>query len=161
MAIQSRAKTNDITEKLRAASSFLEYYVDGAYAAYQYHRHSAAASMGISVKPDQLPKWIALISEPKVALSIDDVPAEKSGQTNVHLHSDFDEELSEHTRIINGVKFLSPEILVVSGINVEGLPLKTRSQFLWSNVPNSTGRSCLTSRKHTTQHGSSDAYLMS
>jgi len=119
MAIQSRAKTNGITEKLRVASSILGYYVNGAYAAYQFHRYSAAGSMDISVRPDQLPTWIALVSEPMVALSIDDVPAERPAETNVHLRSDFDEKLSEHARVIDGIRFLAPEVLVVSGITKE------------------------------------------
>ena len=116
MAIQTRAKTNYVTEKLRAASSFLEYYVNGAYAAYQYHHYSAAGSMDISVRPDQLPTWIALVSEPKVALSIDDAPAERPAGTIIHLHSDFDERFSPHIKLIDGIKYLSPDILVVQGI---------------------------------------------
>lgn len=116
MAIQSRAKTKDITEKLRAVAGLLEYYVNGAHAAYQYHRYSAAGSMDISVRPDQLLTWIALVSEPKVALSIDDVPAERPAETSVHLHSDFDDRLSQHIKVIDGIKYLTPEILVVRGI---------------------------------------------
>lgn len=116
MAIQSRAKTNHITDKLRAASSRLGYYVNGAYAAYQYHRYSAAGSMNISVRPNQLLTWIALVSEAEVALSIDDIPAERPAATNIHLRSDFDERLSEHVNVIGGIRYLSPEILVVLGI---------------------------------------------
>lgn len=116
MAIQSRAKTNEVAEKLRAASNVLDYYVNGAYAAYQYHHYSAAGSVEISVTQDQLFTWIALVSEPEVALSIDDIPAERGAGTNVRLRSDFDEKFLEYVRVIDGIKFLSPEILVVLGI---------------------------------------------
>ena len=79
-------------------------------------RYSAAGSMDISVRPDRLPTWIALVSETEVALSIDDIPAERPAATNIHLRSDFDERLSEHLNVIDGVRYLSPEILVVLGI---------------------------------------------
>lgn len=124
MAIQSRAKTDDVAEKLRAVSGYLEYYVSGAYAAYEYHRYSATESMDISVRPDQLLTWIALLSEPNIALSIDEIPAEKPASTNIHLHSDFDETLSKHTRVIDGIRYLSPEALVTLGIAKENLNME-------------------------------------
>lgn len=124
MAIQSRAKTNDVTGKLRAASNVFDYCVSGAYAAYQYHHHSAAGSIDISVRPDQLLTWFALVSEPKVAVSIDDIPAERPAGTNVHLRSDFDEKFLQYLRVIDGVKFLSPEILIVLGIALENPSLE-------------------------------------
>jgi hypothetical protein len=51
-----------------------------------------------------------------VSLSIDDIPAEKPAENNIHLRSDFDENLSEHVRVIDGTKYLSPEMLVILGI---------------------------------------------
>lgn len=115
LAVQSRVETDDILEKLRAASGLLDYYVDGAYAAYQYHRYSAAGSMDISVRKEQLPTWIALLSEKDVAISVDEVPSEKPLAVNIHLHSDFGDKLAERTKIINGVMYLSPEALAVTG----------------------------------------------
>jgi len=119
MAIQSSARSDSLTSKIAAASGSLDYYMDGAYAAYQYHRYSAPGRIDISVRKEQLPAWIALVSGKDVALSIDDIPAEKAAENNVHLRSDFDEKLSEHTRVIDEIRFLSPEILVVSGITKE------------------------------------------
>lgn len=124
MAIQSRATSNDVTGKLRAAFSTFDYYVNGAYAAYQYHHYSAPGSIDISVRPNQLFTWIALVSEPKVAVSIDDIPAERPAGTNVHLRSDFDEKFLEHLRVIDGIKFLSPEILIVLGFTRENPSLE-------------------------------------
>lgn len=121
MAIQSGAKTDDVTGKLRAASGSLDYYLNGAYAAYQYHRYSAPGRIDISVKAEQLAAWIALLSGRGTALSIDDIPAERPGENNIHLRSDFDEKLSEHVMVVDGVKYLSPEILVIQGI-VRGNP---------------------------------------
>ena len=119
LAIESRAKTLDTLGKLKAAFGFLDYYVNGTYAAYQYHLYSAPGSIDISVRPHQLPIWIALISEKDIAMSIDDVPAEKPARVNVHLRSDFDEKLSENTRVIDRTRYLLPEALIVRGLVTE------------------------------------------
>jgi len=124
MAIQSKARTDSLTNKLAAASGLLDYYIDGAYAAYQYHHYLAPGRIDISVSKEQLPTWIALVSGKSVALSIDDIPAEKAAENNVHLGSDFDDKLSELARLIDGITFLSPEILVVSGITKENPSLE-------------------------------------
>jgi len=116
MSIQSEAKTDDVAGKLRSASGSLDYYLTGAYAAYQYHRYSAPGKMDLSVKAAQLSTWVALLSGRGVSLSIDDIPAEKPAENNIHLRSDFDEKFSEHVRVIDGIRYLSPEMLVVSGI---------------------------------------------
>jgi len=116
LAIQSKTKTADLPEKLRAASGFLDYYLEGAYAAYQYHRYSALGTVDISVTADQLPAWIALLSEKGVAISIDEIPAEKPAIVNIHLYSDFEKKLSENTRVVDGIRHLSPEALVVIGL---------------------------------------------
>lgn len=116
VAIQSRAKTTDVSGKLKAASGVLDYYVNGAYAAYQYHHYLAPGRIDISVRTEQLPTWIALLSEKDVAISIDDTPAEHPAETIVSLRSDFDEKFSEHVRVIDGIKHLSPEFLVVLGV---------------------------------------------
>lgn len=121
MAIQSRAKTADVPGKLKAASDVLDYYVNGAYAAYQYHHYSAPGRIDISARAEQLATWIALLSEKHVAIAIDDTPAEKPAETNISLRSDFNEAFSEHVRVIDGIRYLSPEVLVILGIT-ESLP---------------------------------------
>jgi hypothetical protein len=121
VAIQSRAKTADVSGKLKAASGVLDYYVNGAYAAYQYHHYSAPGRIDISVRAEQLPTWIALLSERDVAISIDETPAENPAETNVSLRSDFDEKFLEQVRVIDGIKYLSPEVLVILGITRDRL----------------------------------------
>jgi len=116
MAIQSEVKRDDVTGKLRAASDSLDYYLNGAYAAYQYHRYSAPGKIDLSVRATQLSTWIALLSGRGTSLSIDNIPAEKPAENNIHLCSDFDEKFSEQVRVIDGTKYLSPEMLIVSGI---------------------------------------------
>jgi len=142
MAIQSEVKTDDVTGKLRAASGSLDYYLNGAYAAYQYHRYSAPGRIDLSVRAAQLSTWIALLSGRGTSLSIDDIPAEKPVENNIHLRSDFDENLSEHVRVIDGAKYLSPEMLVVWGIvssnpsieDVLALLIVQRKQLDWKGM---------------------------
>lgn len=116
MSIQSEAKVDDVAAKLRSASGSMDYYLNGAYAAYQYHRYSAPGRIDLSVRAAQLSTWVALLSGRGVSLSIDDIPAEKPAESNIHLRSDFDEKLSEYVRVIDGIKYLSPEMLIVLGI---------------------------------------------
>jgi hypothetical protein len=142
MAIQSVAKTNDLAGKLRAASGSVDYYLNGAYAAYQYHRYSAPGRIDISVKAQQLGAWIALLSGREIALSIDDIPAERPAENNIHLRSDFDEKLSEHVTVIDGVNYLSLEMLVVQGLtrgnpmieDVLAMLVVERSKLHWKEL---------------------------
>lgn len=121
LAIQSKAKTANPLAKLRIASDLLDYYVYGSYAAYQYHHYSAPGKIDLSVKPDQLSTWIALLAGKDVALSIDEAPSEKTSAFNIHLHSDYDEKLAqEHTQMIDGIRYLSSELLVVMRLVGEG-----------------------------------------
>ena len=115
-AIQSRAESSELSDKLKAASNFLLYYVGGAYAAYHYHRYSAPGSVEISVLPDDLSAWVALVSDKDTAISVNETPAEKTSATNVHFKTDFDSKLDKDTISIEGIKYPSPERLIVLGL---------------------------------------------
>jgi hypothetical protein len=119
MAIQSMAKETDFRSKLRAASGFLDCYVTGAYAAYQYHRYLTPGKVQISVLPEQLGAWIALLSERDISISVDDVPAEKRSPVTIHLISDFDQKLSENTKVIDGIRHISPEAFIATDLASE------------------------------------------
>ena len=116
-AIQSRAKGSELKDKLEAASAFLSYYIGGAYAAYQYHRYLAPASIDISVRPNELSTWIALVSNKDTSISLDEKPAEKSSATNIHFRTDFDPQLVEDTTSKDGIIYLSPELLIANGLS--------------------------------------------
>ncbi|MCL5068416.1 MAG: hypothetical protein M1368_08715 [Thaumarchaeota archaeon] len=116
-AIQSRAKTSELGDKFKAASNFLRYYIGGAYACYQYHRYSAPGSIDISVLPDELHTWVALLSDKDIAISVNEIPAEKPSATNVHFETDFDIRFSKEIITIGGIKYLSPELLVARGLS--------------------------------------------
>jgi hypothetical protein len=120
-AIQSRAKTLELSNKLKVASNFLHYYVGGAYAAYQYHRYLAPGSVEISVLPDELSTWVALVSDKDTSISVNESPAEKPSASNVHFKTDFDIRFNKDTISIDGVTYLSPELLIARGLT-EGFP---------------------------------------
>jgi hypothetical protein len=120
-AIQSRAKGPELKDKLEAASAFLEYYVGGAFAAYQYHRYLAPASIDISVRQNELSTWIALVSNRDTSISIDEMPSEKSSATNIHFKTDFEPLFVEDIVSMNGIKYLAPELLIANGL-AENLP---------------------------------------
>src|SRR3984893_8197092 len=115
-AIQSRTKSSELSAKLEAASNFLHYYVGGSYAAYQYHRYSAPGSVDISVLPDELSTWVALVSDKDTAISINETPAEKALTINVHLKTDYDAKLEKDSITISGIRYLSSELLIVLGL---------------------------------------------
>jgi hypothetical protein len=116
-AIQSRAKGPELKDKLEAAHPLLDYYIGGAYAAYQYHRYLEPATIDISVRPNELSTWIALVSNRDTAISIDERPAEKPSATNVHFKTDFDPQLAEDTITKDGIRYLSPELLIANGLS--------------------------------------------
>jgi len=122
-AIQSRARSSELGEKLSSATgSSLQYYLSGPYAAYQYHRYSAPGSVDISVIADELPVWVALLSGKDTSISVNEVPAERPSAVNVHLRTDLEPRLAaEEVRLIRGIRYLSPELLIVLGL-AEGNP---------------------------------------
>ena len=141
-AIQSSAKGSELKDKLETASAFLDYYIGGAYATYQYHRYLAPASIDISVRPNELSTWIALVSSKDTSISIDKTPAEKSSETNVHFETDFDPSLIGDTISMNGVKYLAPELLIANGLSenypsledVIGILIVQRKKLDWDKL---------------------------
>ncbi len=121
-AIQSRASSSELIDKLRSATDSLQYYLNGPYAAYQYHHYSTPGSVDISVTADQLPVWIALLSGKDTSTSVNELPSERRSAVNVHLRTDFEPKLAEkETKLVEGVRYLSPELLIALGL-AEGNP---------------------------------------
>ncbi len=141
-AIQSRAKGSELKDKLEAASAFLEYYIGGAYAAYQYHRYLAPASIDTSVRPNELSTWIALVSNKDTSISINEMPSEKSSATNIHFKTDFDPQLAGDTIAKDGIRYLSPELLIANGLSenypgledVIGILIVQRKELDWDKL---------------------------
>ena len=62
---------------------------------------------------------MALLTDKGTAISIDAIPAEKTGKDNVHIHSDLTRDMLKESTIINGIRYLTPEILVIEGLKSE------------------------------------------
>ena len=116
-AVQNKAKGKAVVDKLIAAqSSGLNYVLAGANAAYKYHSYAVPGQVDIYVNKEDLGKWVALLSEKAIAISIDDIPAEKARKEHVHLHSSLTQEMIQESVILNVLRYLKKEYLVVQGL---------------------------------------------
>jgi hypothetical protein len=116
-AIQNKARSRATLDKLMAAQSLgLSYVLAGSYASYKYHGYAVPGKIDIYVKREDLGKWVALLSERGVAISIDDIPAEKARKEHVHVHSSLTQELMRESVVIGGLRYLTKEYLVVQGL---------------------------------------------
>ena len=114
--VQSEAKSKSVEEKLRVALAYLDYVIAGAYAAYQHHGYTAPEKIDVYIRNPDLHKWIALLKEEQNALSIDQMPSEKDAGEHIHLHSSLTEDLLERSELMDGVRYLSLESLIVRGL---------------------------------------------
>lgn len=116
-AIQNKARRRAVADKLMAAQSLgLSYVLAGAYAAYKYHGYAVPGKIDIYVNKQDLGKWVALLSERTIAISIDDIPAEKARKEHVHVHSILTQELTKESVVIDGLRYSRKEYLVVRGL---------------------------------------------
>lgn len=119
-AIQNKARSRAVADKLIAAQSLgLSYVLAGAYAAYKHHGYATPGKIDIYVNRQDLGKWVALLSEKTIALSIDDIPAEKARKEHVHVHSTLNRELIKESVVIDGLRCLTKEYLVVRGLKAQ------------------------------------------
>jgi len=112
--VQSRAMGKDVEDKLKAVP--LEYVIGGPAASFRYHRYLTPGKTDLYVDPADLNRWIALMTGRGSSLSIDNIPAEKAEKVHTHIHSTLTHELLESSAMIDGVRYLTPEILVVQGL---------------------------------------------
>jgi hypothetical protein len=127
LAIQSKARSAELLAKLRAATGVLDYCLTGSFAAYQYHRYTAPGAVDLAIRPEQLPVWMALLAEREIALSTEEAPAEKPATVQVRLHTDAELGVAlqrAQTRLIEGVRYLAPEALVVRALTEESPTLE-------------------------------------
>ena len=68
---------------------------------------------------EDLEKWVALLTDKGTAISIDAIPSEKTRKENVHVHSDLTKDTLKESTIIDGIRYLTPEILVIEGLKSE------------------------------------------
>jgi hypothetical protein len=117
--VQNLTKDKNLFAKIRAASKHLDGVIGGAYAAFEYHRYSTPGKVDIHVNREDLEKWVALLTDKGAAISIDAIPSEKTGKENVHIHSGLTNDTLKESTNINGIRYLTPEILVIEGLKSE------------------------------------------
>ena len=117
--IQNSTKDKTLFAKLRAASKHHDYVVGGAYAAFQHHHYSTPGKINIHVEKKDLETWVALLTDKPTAIAIDAIPTEKTGTRTVHLHSNLTNELRNESTVINGIRYRTPEPLVIEGLKRE------------------------------------------
>lgn len=117
--IENSAEDKSIEGKLQESLKHLEYVVGGAWASFRYHGYSVPGKLDLHVKREDLDKWVALLTEPGVAISIDDILAERPGKDSVHIHSDLTDDTLDESVVIDRIRYLRPEALAVEGIASE------------------------------------------
>ena len=117
--IQNFAEDKSLKGKLQEALKHLEYVVAGASAAFRYHGYSVPGKLDLHVKREDLDKWVALLAERGIAISIDDIPAERPAKESVHIHSDLTDDVLSESVMIDKLRYLRPEVLVVEGLERE------------------------------------------
>ena len=117
--IQNSAEDKSVKGKLQEALRHLEYVVSGAYASFNYHGYSVPGKLDLHVKREDLDKWVALLAERDVSISIDDIPAERPGKESVHIHSDLIDDMLSESVVIDRTRYLKPEVLIVESLESE------------------------------------------
>jgi len=112
LAFALSQESENIEDKLKAASKDFQYVVNGAAAAYNYHGYMTPAKTDIRIHKKDLGFWIALLKEKGTQIAIDDILAEKRGQV-IHLHTNLTEETFTRAVQIEGIYYTSAEDLVL------------------------------------------------
>lgn len=111
-ALALSQESENIEDKLKAASKDFRYVVNGAAAAYKYHGYMTPAKTDIRIRKKDLGFWIALLKEKGIQIAVDDILAEKRGQV-IHLHTNLTEETFARAIQIDGIYYTSAEDLVL------------------------------------------------
>ncbi len=114
--IVSLSQTKDVMQRLTMGAKKIIFVIGDAYAAYVHSGYSVPGKIDIYVKNEDLDRCISLLSDKSTSVSIDDVLAEKIRQTNFHVHSSLTEEMIEDSVIVEGIRYESPESLIINGL---------------------------------------------
>ncbi len=106
----------DVVTRLASVSKRMDFVVGGYYAAYVHSGYATPGKIDIYVRKEDVGKWIALLSDKFNALSVDDMYSEKTARENIHIHSSLTQEMINDSVIIDGIRYLRPENLVIDGL---------------------------------------------
>lgn len=113
--IVSSTPTKDIMQYLMILTKKIIFVIGGAYAAYVHSGYAIPGKIDIYVKED-LDRWISLLTDKFTSVSVDDILAEKIRKINFHIHSTLNEEMIEDSVIVDGIRYESPESLILNGL---------------------------------------------
>jgi hypothetical protein len=114
--IESLSPTKDVMQCLALAAKKIAFVIGGAYASYVHSMYSIPGKIDIYVKKEDLDRCISLLSDKLTSVSVDDMLAEKIRKTNFHLHSSLTDEMVDNSVIIEGIRYESPESLIINGL---------------------------------------------
>lgn len=113
--IVSLSQTKDVMQRLTIAAKKIIFVIGGTYAAYVHSGYAVPGKIDIYVKNEGLDRCMSLLSDKLTSVSVDDMLAEKIRQTNFHIHSSLTEEMIEDSVIVEGIRYESPESLIING----------------------------------------------
>lgn len=113
--IVSLSPTKDIMQRLTIGAKKITFVIGGSYAAYVHSGYAVPGKIDIYVKSEDLDRYISILSDKLTSVSVDDMLAEKIRKTNFHIHSSLTEEMMENSVIVEGIRYESPESLIING----------------------------------------------
>ena len=125
--IRLLSSSEDVMDRLVAATKDLDFVVGGNYATYVHTGYATPGKIDIYVDEKDKDRLISLLSDKFTSISVDDVLSEKITKTNVHIHSSLTLEMIDNSTELDGVAYVDPEILVIEG-------LADQSEFLLTDT---------------------------
>lgn len=114
--IRVLSTSENVMDRLVAASKNMDFVIGGSYAAYMHAGYAAPGKIDIYVNEKNKDRFISLLSDKFVSISVDDLLAEKIAKTNVHIHSSLTEEIVNNSVKIDSIRYISPEFLIITGL---------------------------------------------
>ncbi len=113
--VASLSPTKDVMQRLIIGAKKIIFVIGGAYAAYVHSGYAVPGKIDIYIRQEDVDRCISFLSDRFTSVSIDDVLAEKTRKTNLHIHSSLSEEMLKDSVIMEGVRYESPESLIING----------------------------------------------
>ena len=110
------SSSEDVMDRLAAASKNMYFVIGGSYATYVYTGYATPGKIDIYVNEKEKDKLISLLSDKFTSISVDDMLSEKITKTNVHIHSSLTPEMIDDSTELDGITYVNPEILVIEGL---------------------------------------------
>lgn len=113
------SSSEDVMDRLAAASKNMDFVIGGSYATYVYTGYAAPGKIDIYVSENDTDRLISLLSDKSTSISVDDMLSEKIARNNVHIHSSLTKEMADNSTLLASIRYVNPETLVVEGLTVQ------------------------------------------